>query len=240
MKKHITKNHPNWKHHDNIFHSHKHENEGARSGTAKDMEILQSPVVEKGQESGGGAGQKKKKKHCWISALPPDCSQCVVRSWCLYTECIWQDASINVWLPKRDTHQFWDRYLSYTVWDVYWFYGDSKETAKAIGPIFRLLNFNLANPSLGNLYLSYYISVHTFNLLTHPRVISHKVFSLDMGYFMHFFKVPFSAAVHSLEKLKLTLSWVWHKQVVVSASKLTWTHTTRKNLHQAYHCFCTP
>lgn len=26
---------------------------------------------------------------------------------------------------------------------------------------------------------------------------------------------------------------------MVSASKFTWTHKTRRNLHQAYHCFCT-
>lgn len=45
--------------HDNIFHSHKHENKVTGSGRAKDMEILQSPVVEEGLESGGGAGQKK-------------------------------------------------------------------------------------------------------------------------------------------------------------------------------------
>lgn len=65
--------------HDSILHSHKHENREAGSGTAKDMEMLHGPVVEGGLER-VQVLDKKKEQHCWISALPPDCSYCVVRS----------------------------------------------------------------------------------------------------------------------------------------------------------------
>lgn len=84
---------------------------------------------------------------------------------------------------------------------------DTKETAKAPGPIFRLLNFDLANPSLGDplsVPLHQSIRLQPFNTpsghLTQGFQLRHGVFQL-----MHFFELPFSTAVYSLEKLKLNI-----------------------------------
>lgn len=102
---------------------------------------------------------------------------------------------------------------------MYWFYVDTKETAKAPGPIFRLLNFDLANPSLGDLIsvlLHQSICLQPFNTpsghLTQGFQLRHGVFQL-----MHFFEVPFSSAVYSLENsnifLCLAQSRWWFQQV---------------------------
>lgn len=89
---------------------------------------------------------------------------------------------------------------------MYWFYGDTKESGKATGPIFRLLNFNLANPSLDliSVLLHHCTYLQPVNIpsghLTQGFQLRHGVLQL-----MHFFEVPFSTAVHSLEKLKLNI-----------------------------------
>lgn len=91
---------PNWKHHPIPWQYFAFSQAWKWKGWEWDSQghrDASQPCGRGGPGESEGAGQKKE-QHCWISALPPDCSQCVLS---LYTACIWLDASINFGFQKE-------------------------------------------------------------------------------------------------------------------------------------------
>lgn len=71
---------------------------------------------------------------------------------------------------------------------MHWFHGDTKEIAKATGPVFRWLIFDLENPSLGDLVS---VPLHHCTYLQHCK---HTLGAAHMRFSAHFHSINHSTA----------------------------------------------